>query len=52
VDFLKDNGEISTPRFKDMTGVSRKYLIPLAEHFDSQNVTIRIGDIRKLRRAG
>jgi selenocysteine-specific elongation factor len=35
-----------------MTGVSRKYLIPLAEHFDSQNVTIRIGDIRKLRRAG
>ncbi len=52
VDFLRANGEIATPQFKDMTGVSRKYLIPLAEYFDGQNVTIRIGDIRKLRRAG
>ena len=52
VDFLKENGEISTPQFKDMAGVSRKYLIPLAEYFDGQNVTIRVGDIRKLRRSG
>jgi selenocysteine-specific elongation factor len=49
VEFLKLNGEISTPQFKEMTGVSRKYLIPLIEYFDAQNVTIRIGDIRKLR---
>jgi selenocysteine-specific elongation factor len=49
VDFLKLHGEISTPQFKEMTGVSRKYLIPLIEYFDAQNVTIRIGDIRKLR---
>ena len=49
VDFLKTHGEISTPQFKEMTGVSRKYLIPLIEYFDAQNVTIRIGDIRKLR---
>ena len=49
VDFLKNHGEISTPQFKEMTGVSRKYLIPLIEYFDAQNVTIRIGDIRKLR---
>jgi len=49
VDFLVSNGEITTPQFKDMTGVSRKYLIPLIEYFDAQNVTIRIGDIRKLR---
>ena len=49
VDFLVSNGEITTPQFKEMTGVSRKYLIPLIEHFDAQNVTIRIGDIRKLR---
>jgi len=49
VDFLAANGEITTPQFKDMTGVSRKYLIPLIEYFDAQNVTIRIGDIRKLR---
>jgi len=50
VDFLKANEEMSTPQFKDIANVSRKYLIPLIEYFDSKNVTIRIGDIRKLRR--
>ena len=50
VDFLVSHGEITTPQFKDMTGVSRKYLIPLIEYFDAQNVTIRIGDSRKLRK--
>ena len=49
IDFLAANTEMTTPQFKDMTGVSRKYLIPLIEYFDAQNVTIRIGDIRKLR---
>jgi len=49
VDFLVSHGEITTPQFKEMTGISRKYLIPLIEYFDAQNVTIRIGDIRKLR---
>jgi len=49
VDFLKTNEEIATPQFKEMTGVSRKYLIPLIEYFDATNVTLRIGDIRKLR---
>jgi selenocysteine-specific elongation factor len=49
VDFLNTHGEISTPQFKEMAGVSRKYLIPLIEYYDAQNVTIRIGDIRKLR---
>ncbi|TES88719.1 MAG: selenocysteine-specific translation elongation factor [Desulfobacteraceae bacterium] len=49
VDFLKSNGEITTAQFKEMTGASRKYVIPLIEYFDSKNVTIRVGDIRKLR---
>ena len=49
IDFLKKNGKISTPEFKEMTKVSRKYTIPLIEYFDSQKVTIRIGDERKLR---
>lgn len=51
VNFLQENGEITTPQFKDMTGASRKYVIPLIEYFDSKNVTIRIGDIRKLRKS-
>ena len=50
VEFLKSNGEITTPQFKEMTGVSRKYVIPLIEYFDAKNVTLRVGDSRKLRR--
>ncbi len=50
VEFLKSHGEITTPQFKEMTGVSRKYVIPLIEYFDSKNVTLRVGDSRKLRR--
>jgi selenocysteine-specific elongation factor len=49
IEFFKKNEEITTPQFKEMTGVSRKYLIPLIEYFDSKNVTIRVGDSRKLR---
>ncbi|MDP4856198.1 MAG: selenocysteine-specific translation elongation factor [Desulfobacterales bacterium] len=51
VEFLTVNGEISTPQFKEMTAASRKYVIPLIEFFDAQNFTIRIGDIRKLRKS-
>jgi selenocysteine-specific elongation factor len=50
VEFLENNGEITTPQFKEMTGVSRKFVIPLAEFFDAKNVTLRVGDVRKLRR--
>jgi selenocysteine-specific elongation factor len=50
VDYLKENGEISTPQFKDMTGASRKYTIPLIEHFDKSQLTVRVGDARVLRK--
>lgn len=49
VDHLKLNKEITTPQFKDIALVSRKFLIPLIEYFDSTNVTLRVGDSRKLR---
>jgi len=49
VAFLKTNGEISTPQLKEMIGVSRKYMIPLIEYFDDAKVTIRVGDVRRLR---
>jgi selenocysteine-specific elongation factor len=51
VKFIMAQGEITTPQFKEMTGASRKYVIPLIEYFDSKNVTIRVGDIRKLRKS-
>jgi selenocysteine-specific elongation factor len=50
VSFLEEFEEISMPQFKDLSGVSRKYSVPLMEFFDSRHVTLRIGDIRKLRR--
>jgi len=51
VAYLKSNGDISTPEFKEMTGASRKYTIPLLEYFDATNITIRVGDNRKLRKS-
>jgi len=51
INFLKEKESITTPDFKGMTGnVSRKYVIPLIEYFDSINLTIRVGDTRLLRR--
>jgi len=49
VAYLQDHGEISPTQFKEMCGVSRKFLIPLAELFDERKVTLRIGNVRKLR---
>ena len=50
IDFLKRNGEITTPQFKEMTGASRKYTIPLIEYFDRTQITVRVGDTRVLRK--
>jgi len=48
--FLKTHGEITTPQFKEMTGTSRKYTIPLIEYFDLKQITVRVGDSRVLRK--
>ncbi|UCF74011.1 MAG: selenocysteine-specific translation elongation factor [Deltaproteobacteria bacterium] len=50
VRFIKDKGEITTPELKKLTGVSRKYTIPLIEYFDKIQLTVRIGDKRVLRK--
>ncbi len=39
---------IDVGAFKDLTGVSRKYAIPLLEYMDRQRVTRRIGDAREI----
>ncbi|HYE25464.1 MAG TPA: SelB C-terminal domain-containing protein, partial [Clostridia bacterium] len=38
--------KIDVSRFKDLTGVSRKYAIPLLEYLDRERVTRRVGDER------
>jgi selenocysteine-specific elongation factor len=49
VDHLANNGEIDMPSFKDLTGLTRKFSIPLLEYFDRIKITIRVGDKRILR---
>jgi selenocysteine-specific elongation factor len=45
--YKKAKGErISVPGFKDLTGISRKYAIPLLEYLDRERVTRRAGDER------
>jgi len=38
--------KIGVGEFKDLTGVSRKFAIPLLEYLDRQRVTRRVGDER------
>ena len=40
------SSNIDVARFKDLTGVSRKYAIPLLEYLDRERVTKRVGDAR------
>ncbi|MFA6283998.1 MAG: SelB C-terminal domain-containing protein, partial [Desulfurivibrionaceae bacterium] len=49
VAFIRKEGEIDAPRFKNLTGLTRKFSIPLLEYFDKIKVTIRVGDKRLLR---
>jgi selenocysteine-specific elongation factor len=49
VQYLRDHREITPIEFKDLLGISRKYAIPMLEYFDSQKITIRVGDKRILR---
>ncbi len=46
---LTRDGEIDAQGFKTLTGISRKYSIPLLEYFDKMKLTIRVGDKRILR---
>ncbi len=39
---------IDVTQFKELTGVSRKYAIPLLEYLDRERVTKRIGDARTI----
>jgi selenocysteine-specific elongation factor len=45
--YKKEKGDrITVPAFKDLTGVTRKYAIPLLEFLDRERVTRRAGDER------
>ena len=43
---VKGVAKIDVGQFKELTGVSRKYAIPLLEYLDRERVTRRVGDER------
>ena len=48
--FLKERGTITPAEFRELSGLSRKFMIPLLEYFDSVKLTIRVENVRRLRR--
>ncbi len=49
---LQEKGEISVAEVRDLFQTSRKYALPLLEHLDRIGVTVRVGDVRRLRDGG
>jgi len=48
--YFSSHGEITAAGFRDLLGISRKTAIPLLEYFDRTGLTLRVGDVRKLRK--
>ena len=42
------SAKLGVAAFKEMTGVSRKYAIPLLEYLDRERITRRVGDAREI----
>jgi selenocysteine-specific elongation factor len=49
VAFLEQHGTIDAQQWKELTGASRKFTIPIAEYFDGEKLTLRVGEVRRLR---
>ena len=47
--FFERQPEINPTQWKELVGQSRKFAIPLAEYFDAQKLTLRVGDVRRRR---
>jgi selenocysteine-specific elongation factor len=45
--YLASHAEMTMADFKDLTGLSRKFAVPLLEYFDRRGVTARAGDNRR-----
>ena len=46
--YKEKSSSIDVAKFKELTGVSRKYAIPLLEYLDRERVTKRVGDARTI----
>jgi selenocysteine-specific elongation factor len=48
---LAAKDSITAAEFRDRYQTSRKYAIPLLEYFDREGVTVRVGELRRLKRS-
>jgi len=46
--FFKTKTEMTVGEFRDILKTSRKYALPFLEYLDSNKITLRVGDVRKL----
>jgi len=51
-ELLRKKGRVGPGDFRELTGLSRKFIIPLMEYFDTTKLTIRAGEYRLLRSPG
>ena len=49
---LADGRDATTTELREALGTTRKYAVPLLEHFDQERLTRRFGDVRRLIAAG
>lgn len=50
ITYLQENDIITVAEFREIAETSRKYAVPFLEYCDSQNLTIRDGNVRRLHR--
>ncbi|MHC4607253.1 MAG: SelB domain-containing protein, partial [Planctomycetota bacterium] len=48
-DYIGEHGQMEASKLRDLTGTTRKYVIPLLEHLDGIGFTVRKGNVRVLR---
>lgn len=46
--FYTGHQSMTVAEFRDLLGTSRKYALPFLEYLDSNKITLRVGDVRKL----
>jgi selenocysteine-specific elongation factor len=47
-DFFSKKPEMTVGEFRDILNTSRKYALPFLEYLDSNRITLRVGEVRKL----
>ena len=46
--FFSKKPDMTVAEFRDVLQTSRKYALPFLEYLDSNKITMRVGDVRKL----